>query len=162
MTPKPQLLPQLTDTNEENERAGGGGDWPAQNGTGVQPVPNPVNCATPFDSPISPATQSGQEYLTPITDGETKPEEGTRLGLDGCSIPGEGHTSGLGMAVGAGSSQGGRPLCCWGAGISGPSWETLWAWGKPVPTPGPQHQGLYQEQRLVIDQFGGQEAWAAS
>lgn len=28
MAPKPQLLPQLTGTNKENERAGGGGDWP--------------------------------------------------------------------------------------------------------------------------------------
>lgn len=34
-----------------------------------------------IDSPISPATQARQEYLTPITEGETKPEEGTRLAL---------------------------------------------------------------------------------
>lgn len=76
----------------------GEGTGQAQNGTGVQPVTDPVNCTTPLDSPISPATQAGQEYVTPITDGETKAEAGTRLDLEGCSIPGEGHTSGLGMA----------------------------------------------------------------
>lgn len=106
---------------------------------------NPVNGTTPLDSPISPATQAGQEYVTPIPEGETKAEGGTRLDLEGGSIPGEGHTSGLGMAVGAGGSQGGRHLCGWDAGISGPYWETLWAWGKPLPTPGPRQQGLYQE-----------------
>lgn len=48
---------------------------------------NPVSSTTPLDSLISPATQAEQDYLNPLTDGETKAEEGTRLGLGSCSIP---------------------------------------------------------------------------
>lgn len=53
-------------------------------------------------------SSAGQEYFNPLTDGETEAEKGTRLCLGTCSIPCEGCalTFGLGMAVGAGSSQG--------------------------------------------------------
>lgn len=94
ITPKPRLLSprstadeQLTGTKEENEGAGGEGTGQAQNGTGVQPVTNPVSSTTPFDAPIGPTTQAGQEHVTPLTGGETTAEERTRPGLGSGSIP---------------------------------------------------------------------------
>lgn len=146
---------------EENERAGRKGTGRVQNGTGVQPATNPVHCSTPFDSPISPATQAGQGYLTRSPRGKARLKKGPDLTWRVAATLVKATPLAWGWLWELAAHREAGIFAAGDAGISGPYWETLWAWGKPVPTPGPRQQGLYQEQRLVIDQFGDQEAWAA-
>ena len=92
-------------------------------------------------------------------EGETEAEKRTRLCLGNGSNP---SPLAWGRLWELAARKGGRQLCCWDTGITGPYWEALWTWDRPSACPGPRQQGLCQGERPVINQFGDQEGWVAS